>query len=521
MTFLKAYQSRCRTVQLVLEPIDFSHRDEEFLSSDFKQKVLAFSIIWGIIGFALSAWVFLGKKVGPASLVLDRRQAEGRVVDSSTHGYSGGGESSHSSSFSVRPYVRSSQSKLSRYDNLVPLKSGHSAPVAPKREVTPTPKPKRVEVTAELPTSQPVAARPVSVKPPEQVARENVDRLLYPVMGSRPERSNLTAVARQVEKSMLRMANVEGQYHVGLVFDGGGKALVSDSFLSDGSLSRIWIEGRTVQAEVLNRDPEYGLAVISLPPGRYGPGVPLAPVPPTRGEELIAFAPSATRCLPVTVRAGASFGSAGFLVEGCLSSQTWGTPLFNDRGELIGCQFSSLPDFPGSGVHLAADSSALYRVTRGYSSSDTGAYTRTRNDAYARLTSLAGETRDENGVKKGRILAKIGVSQFFIGMSPQEAGKWINTPHRRSVAPGVENWVSTAPPMELVFVNGRLVAVATDFSGFSTVTGLSMGARVDRSILNRNFEKFFLVDGLALTPGLDILLDREGKARQFVVRPEL
>ena len=106
-------------------------------------------------------------------------------------------------------------------------------------------------------------------------------------------------------------------------------------------------------------------------------------------------------------------------------------------------------------------------------------------------------------------------------MSPQEAGKWINTPHRRSVAPGVENWVSTAPPMELVFVNGRLVAVATDFSGFSTVTGLSMGARVDRSILNRNFEKFFLVDGLALTPGLDILLDREGKARQFVVRPEL
>ena len=134
---------------------------------------------------------------------------------------------------------------------------------------------------------------------------------------------------------------------------------------------------------------------------------------------------------------------------------------------------------------------------------------------------MAGETQDEEGTQKGRILAKIGVSQFFIGMSTQQASKWINTPQRRSVAPGVENWISTAPPMELVFVHDRLVAVATDFTGFSTETGLSMGARIDRATLSRSFDRFFLVDGLALTPGLDILLDRQGKARQFVVRPEL
>lgn len=505
----------------MLEPIDFSQRDGEFLSSDFKQKVLAFSILWTILAFALSAWIFLGKKIGPASLILDRRQAEGRVVDGSTHGSSQGSDGIFSSSFQVRPYTRSGAQRDSRYSDLVPLKQSDSSRVAARVEPKETPKTPPAVAKASLPESDTVASRPVSVKPPEQVARENLDRLLFPVATRRPERSNLSAVARQVERSMIRMANLEGEYHIGLLFDGGGSALVSDSFLNDGSLNRIWVEGRIERAEVRYRDPEYGIAVISLPPGRYGTGVPLAPVPPLRGEELLAFAPTSTRCLPVHVRAGASFGSAGFLVEGCLGPQTWGTPLFNDRGELIGCQFASLPDFPGSGVHLAADSAALYRVTRGYTSSDTAAYERTRHEAYARLTSLAGENSGEAAAKRGRILAKIGVSQFFIGMSPQEASRWINTPKRRTVSPGVENWVSPAPPMELVFVNERLVAVSTDFSGFSTETGLSMGARVDRGTLMRNFEKFFLVDGLALTPGLDILLDREGKARQFVVRPEL
>lgn len=506
----------------MLEPIDFSQRPDEFLTSDFKQKILAFSILWIILGFGFSAWVFLGKKIGPASQLLDRRQAEGRVVDSSTHGSSSdraGG--SGPSTFRVQPYVRPASADLDRYSGLTRLGPGSSVPLATKTPQAATKPETRKEPAKALPIAEPVASRPVAVKRPEQVAQENVDRLLYPVVGSRPERTNLTSVGRQVERNLIRMTNLEGQQHIGLLFDGGGRALISDAFINDGSLSRIWVEGRLEQAQVVARDPEYGLAVIALPVGRYGNGVPLAPNPPVRGEELLAFTPTSTTSVPTIVRAGMAFGSAGFLLEGVLGSHTWGTPLFNDRGELVGCQFSSLPHFPGSGVHLAADSSALYRVTRGYNSQNHAAFDQTRQEAYSRLTSLAGESKDENGVKKGRILAKIGVSQFFIGMSPTEAKRWITNPTRRTVATGVENWSNAAPPMELVFVNDRLVAVATDFTGFSTVTGLSMGARVDRSTLSRNFERFLLVDGLALTPGLDILLDREGKAKQFVVRPEL
>lgn len=142
-------------------------------------------------------------------------------------------------------------------------------------------------------------------------------------------------------------------------------------------------------------------------------------------------------------------------------------------------------------------------------------------EASARLTSLAGESSNKDGTKKGRILAKVGVSQFFIGMSTSQAGGWVSSPSKSTHQFGLEIWRSPAPPLELAFINDRLVAVSTDFSGFSTVTGLSMGARIDSSTLRRSFETFTLVDGLALTPGLDILLDTQGKARQFVVRPEL
>lgn len=512
---------------MVIEPIDFSGNDNEYLSSDLKQQVLAFSIIWSVVGFIFSAWLFLGKKVGPASLILDRRQAEGRVVDASSRrsssSFGTGGFSS--SSPRVSPY-KAPERKEQKWSHLAQVGTqGEGDPTSlPAETPKETRKPVLLKAAIDAPAAR-TAHRTLTpmrpTRPREQLANDHPDRLLYPVVSGRPEPGHLAAVTRDVERSMVRLVNFEGAYHVGLILDGTGKILVSDSFLQDGSIDRVHWNGNVLKAQLLGRDAEYGIALLALPPGNYGPSIPLAPMPPARGEELLAFGPSPSRCLSTVVRAGVGFSHAGFLVEGYLGSGTWGTPLLNTRGELVGCNFSSLPDFPGSGVHLAADSAAIYRLLRGYQNPDPGAYDGTLTEAYSRLTSLAGETRDEDGTKRGRILARVGVSQFFIGMSRDEAGKWVSSPQRSSARDGVENWRSQAPPVELVFVNDRLVAVATDFTGFSTLTGLSMGARVDRQTLSRSFDRFLLVDGLALTPGLDIMLDREGKASQFVVRPEL
>ena len=515
-----------RILYSVIEPIDFSGKEDEFLSSDLKQQVLAFSILWAVVGFILSAWIFLGKKVGPASLILDRRQAEGRVVDSSSHRGSTGdsGEGFSSSAPRVNPYVVPEQKPQDEWKNLARL-----VPAAQRPKTEPQADEKPVErkvvnvaatVDSEVNLPLQCVAPTLPSKRPEQVANENPDRLLYPVTSSRPEPGNLAAVGRQVERSMIRMTDVNGLYHVGLILDSSGKALISDSFINDGSIERVSYNGESIRGSLIARDAEYGIALIQLPAGSYAT-IPLAPDPPARGEELLAFGPSASRCLPTTVRTGASFGQAGFLVEGFLGSATWGSPLLNARGELVGCNFSSLPDFPGSGVHLAADSAAIYRLLRGYQNGSPSAYDNTLREALGRLTSLASESKDEDGTKRGRVLAKVGVSQFYIGMSREEANQWVSSPQRSSGRAGMENWRSPAPPLELVFVNDTLVAVSTDYTGFSTETGLSVGAPIDASLLRRSFERFLLVDGQAMIPGLDIMLDREGKARQFVVRPEL
>jgi hypothetical protein len=275
-------------------------------------------------------------------------------------------------------------------------------------------------------------------------------------------------------------------------------------------------------ATLLARDAEHGLALIQLPAGDLGGAIPLAPDPPARGKELVAFGPSPSRCLSTVVKTGSSFGSAGFLVDGYLGSATWGSPLLNERGELVGCHFSSLPNVPGAGVHLAADSAAIYRLQRGYNGGDIYAAEALQQEACKRLASLATEARDEAGIQKGRVLPNLGISQLYLGMSTSEAAEWVSSPTRGSGPFGTENWSCDAPPVELVFANDSLVAISTQYTGFSTLTGLSMGAPVDHSVLSRTFDSYLLVDGvMAILPGLDIMLDRDGKVRQFVVKPDL
>ena len=515
----------------MIEPIDFSGLEDEYLSADLKQKVVAFSILWALVGSLFSGWFFLRKTKGPASEVLDRRKAEGRVVNSrsnrspSNDGF--GGFSFHAPK--VRPYKRQPTTEDDEWSNVATLRAPKSPMrsdiVAGKPAAKRRPAPK--VLTAKLPepehSAAPVVKRaaPVVLPPTKKTPPpEAVDRLLYPIVGERPARSNLTSAAGKAQQSLIRLANLEGQYHLGVIVDESGRALISDALLLDGSLNRVWYNGTLVRTEVIARDPEYGLALIRLPSGSY-PAIPLAPGPPARGERLIAFGPTASGSVSTQVRAGLGFAAAGFMVEGHLGTGTWGTPLLNDRGELVGVQIGSLPNFPGSGIHLAADSAVIYRMRRGYDSSNVSAFNQTQRALYARLTSLALESKGQDLQKKGRVIANVGVSQFFLGMNKQEAARWVPSAEKFTVSPGVENWKNSAPPLELVFVNEHLVAVATDFSGFSTETGISMGARIDSRSLSRYFDNFLLLDGLALVPGLDIVIDSEGKARQFVVRPAL
>lgn len=496
--------------------IDFSDQENEFLSSDLKQHALAFSILSGLFGFLLSAWIFLGHRAGPATEILDRRQAEGRVVRGRSHSgdsdYYGG--LGHFSAPKIKPRGKIKRTReVPEWKNLTAL---DKIKVSKKKK---KPKPKTVVAASvvENPGYRTAKARPTRIKKKRSLNdRESLSRLLYPRVDERPERSSLTSVEAAVKDSLILVPARGGTYTVGVVLDSSGKALISN--LGAEMVNRVWgYNGSAYQATVLARDPQFGCALIQVRGGNFRT-LPLAPAPPSRSEELVGFGPNRRDILSAWCDAGVGFGGAGFLVEGYLGRKTWGSPFFNNRGELTGMHFSSLAGAPGSGIHLACDSSAIYRLIRGYQGMGSPPYATTEREALAAIAQLA--ERASGRGKRGRVVAGAGLSDFELGMTSSEASKWVSSPTKSRPAPGRELWTSPAPPVQLLFVNDRLTTISSSFSGFSTPKGMSVGAAADNHSLSREFERFKLYPLLAVTPGLDLMLGSTGRVEEFVVRPK-
>lgn len=494
------------------EMIDFSGEENEFLTGDLKQQALAFAILTSLTGFILSAWFFLGQRAGPATELLDRRQAEGRVVKggyrSGDRDYGGGLR--HFKAPRVKPQKRQKTTRdVPEWKNLTALDKQKKKPKKKKKK-----KPVTIAATADTkPGYLTSKIKPRPRKKKSLTDRDSLVRLLYPRVDERPGRSSLTAVESTVRDSLISVAGNGDRYSVGLVIDSSGKALISN--LAANRVDRVYSNGRPLRARLLARDAEFGCAIIQVTGGSF-PDIPLAPAPPGRGEELLAFTSSRRNIDSIWCDAGSSFGKAGFFVEGYLGRRSIGSPLFNNRGELAGMHFASLNGVPGSGIHLACDSAAIYRLVRGYGGGR--GYSSTESDALDQLVSLV--RRGTGEAKRGRVVAGVGISDFKLGMTTDEASRWLSSPEVSRPGPGRETWRSPAPPVELLFVNDRLVAASTQFTGFSTPQGMTVGAQVDEPVLGRQFDRYKLYPHLAITPGLDIMLGG-GRVTGLAVRPKV
>src|SRR5690606_11789251 len=158
--------------------------------------VLAFSILWAMLGFLLSAWLFLGKKVGPASQILDRRQAEGKVVASSPSSPGARWDGFSSRAPGVRPMLDTLPRARDEWNHLTRLGQDLAAPIMGTEPALKKPEPTILDTTvdngSEVPTSQPrrrgARAAPPKERPqPVPLQRSDPERLLYPIVSSRPE----------------------------------------------------------------------------------------------------------------------------------------------------------------------------------------------------------------------------------------------------------------------------------------------------------------------------------------------
>ncbi|MFA5508177.1 MAG: serine protease [Vulcanimicrobiota bacterium] len=501
--------------------IDFSERDGEFLDPELKQKCLSFAIITAVLGCALSCWLFLGQRLGPASDILDRRAAEGRVVSR---------EVEEDSSYAFRtsgfraPRIKAPDKlekrniKKLEVQEIASLDDLDSRPSSKKQRATE----KRIADTTlgVVPAYTRSSKRPSQSRSstrPTQRRDQGLDRLLFPLNPQRPDRSSLSSVAASLQRNTVLVANLKGEYEVGLGLDSSGRALISSTYASPEYLSRVWVGGTSWRATLLGQDGELGLALIQVE-GVSFPTVPLAPAPPARGERLLAFVSGKSNAEQVTCRAGVTFGKAGFFLSGGLPLKSSGAPLLNDRGELVGCHVQSLPNTPGSGIHLASDTAAIHRLMRGYQGS--GSVGSVLSEAVSELGSILQSIEHQGETRRGRVLPGVGLSDFHLGISPSTAERWLSTPNKQTPVAGVEIWSSPAPPVTLYFVQGRLALVATSATGFATPDGLAPGVSVDSSKIVSQYPDLDFAGSSAITPGLDITVSR-GKILEFVVKPEL
>ena len=500
--------------------IDFSDREDEFLSADIKQKALAFAIITAVIGFIFSTLLFVNRKVGPASKVLDRREAEGRVVTRAR----GATADSGGAFGGFRPPRLSRNRSRKDKDEKQPWKDLKTVAtltgVAKKRKV-------KVEKTVaktnlgELADfrkrKKAVALAPVTQDRPRKSTPdrpEDLDRLLFPLIDKRPERTGLRDVSSQLASQVFFLEDRRGRYHPGVILDSSGRALVPTSQL--GNLDTIWIGGQQRKATVLASDREFGVALVRV--GGSFSNVPLAPVPPAPGEKIVGFTPSGRRPLGQIYRSGISFGKAGFFTEGDFSN-VLGAPLFNDRGELVGMHVASLPGAPGPGIHLACDSSVIYRLMRGYRGG--GSFSTTLSDSLDRLRSHLGSLESKGEVRRGRAVPGVGLTTFHLGMTKDDALKSLSTPELKEFNPGVTLVKSPAPPVTLYFVGDRLALAGTEHPSFATPEGLAHGAEATPRQLSRDYPDLESFSGLHAVPGLDILVDSKDRISWFVVRPDM
>lgn len=503
------------------ELIDFSDREGEFLTSEVKQQVLGYAIITSVLGFVLSSWLFVHHKVGPAGQILDRKGAEGL---SQAQTVKPPPESEFRSGIFHAPGVAGFRKRPAPQRPV--WKDAADGMVAASESATET---EEILEPKVLKTSLGVVPEfrrtvPSKPKPPQAVASEKVlppkvslDRFLFPRVLSRPEPSNLSTVESHLAANMVVLSDGREQYYSALVLDPQGRALISSVLARPDFLQRVWVHGKLRSAKLLATDSEFGLSLIQIEGESGFQAVPLSPVPPSTGEHLLGFAQYSRESRGQEFRAGMPFGKAGFFLDGRVDRTVFGTSLVNNRGELVGCYISALPGVPGSGVHLAADSSAIHRLLRGYRNTDVE-FSGTEHDAVSTLlASLDGESVSEKS-QRGRAIAGVGLSDFYLGMASGEAKKRVSAPKVTRWSADYELWVCPAPPVTLYFARGRLLAASTSSSSYSTVDGLAVGAGVDSGDHRRFFNPLFFSD-LVSIPGLEIRLGPDKRVSEFVVKP--
>ncbi|MCA9792310.1 MAG: trypsin-like peptidase domain-containing protein [Candidatus Eremiobacteraeota bacterium] len=500
--------------------------DEEFPRKEHLVFAGTVSLVTALAGFLLSYNLFLGPVKDGEIKRVDRRTAEGyreRVRQA---------RQSQSNSRSAPPtYTYLAYHRKPKEERRLASKS---MPVAPVPEATTAPE---VKPSKPAPSPSPSASPRRSSddrRRPKQTAhattrpKPTVDAgpaLVFPDIKKRPSLSSLDNQWSLANASLVRMADLEGNYISGVVVDESGLAVTRSSRLGPSHLSRTWVNGSLGSATLVSRDPTLDLALIQLPPGSYK-AVPLAPEGPGRGERLAYHdANDSNSYHPLEAQAMGAAGPGFFHFRGVTRDGDAGSPLLNERGELEGIVLGRMGGFPGHCFNLAVNSAGVYRMLR-RANPDSGS---NEDPVSARTAAMLSETvpmlmdRTRPSRSNAKVIPGKSLGNFTLGMTEKQLESELGPPEARTLASGLRRLDYPANFLTFSLVGDRVVAIETTYSFYSTEKGLCVGTALDPIRLRREFDNYikerYLKGEVVLTPGLELELDDDVKVSKIVVVP--
>ncbi|MGE0488351.1 MAG: serine protease [Vulcanimicrobiota bacterium] len=498
--------------------------DEEFPRKEHLVFAGTVSLVTALAGFLLSYNLFLGPAREQELKRVDRRTAEGyrERVRQARQSQSNGRTAPPNYTYLAYHRKPKEERRLpSQPMPVSPLPEATAAPETKPSRPTPSPSP---SASPRRTTEQPRRPRETAHNSPKP-AVDLGSALVFPDVQKRPSLSSLDNQWSLANPGLVRMADLEGNYISGVVVDESGLAITRSSRLGPSHLSRTWVNGSLGTATLVSRDPTLDLALIQLPPGSYR-AVPLAPEAPNRGERLAYHdANDSNSYHALSAQAMGPAGPGFFHFRGVTRDGDAGSPLLNERGELVGIVLGRMGGFPGHCYSLAANSAGIYRMLR-RANPDSGSNedpvsTRTSEMLAEAVPMLMDRTRPSRS--NAKVVPGKSLGNFTLGMSEKQLENELGPPDARTLSSGLRRLAYPANFLTFSLVGDRVVAIETTYSFYSTDKGLCVGTSLDSIRLRRDFDNYikesYLKGEVVLTPGLELELDEDVKVSKIVVVP--
>ena len=425
------------------------------------------AVLTGLLGFALTYLVFVKPTASNRSLAgLDRRAAE----VSQPAAYK---QSSQEAAAYAFPYTPSSGARFEKRKSKWEIREPERKSVAVVLEPTPTPTPSQTSLP--LPDSgYQQRSSHLQVKSP--VA--SVDPAV-PAIAQRPSEVSYAEAWQRASTGWVTFGD-------GVRTGGEGVLVAPDMVLTTLSCfnfagGRGYLAGQYISASLEASDPAQDLALLRITSGAGGVPVPISPETPVAEQILICGDTVHLGSFQEVRSRGPAGACTGFY--GWNSAAQGGSPLINNRGEVVALSLPR-PAWNSMSWNLAIASPQLTQFVNSKPRPG-GPPVRPMELWVQALHSRVGAQPDRPAPSRAnaRVVPGQAMGNYPLGLTEETLKRELGAGQILDQKGGFVRILYTGPRLTFTLAGGVVVAIETDYSFYTTESGLSVGSHLSQAEL--------------------------------------